>query len=122
MSTRVQPITISGYQGHPTTGSVTIQEFNRDERWRRALVALAKWWSVALVSVFVPVAHFVLVPSFFLYGLWQGAKRIGTETVASDARGTCPDCGREQTFEVAMRWHTPQPVACRYCQRGLRVS
>src|SRR2546430_12303932 len=65
---RVQGVLLRGYHGAPTSGTVTIREFNRDERVRRALAGLGKWWGVAIVSVFIPVAHFVLVPSFLAYG------------------------------------------------------
>ena len=102
-STRVQSFSLSGYHGKPTRGTVTIREFNREQRMRRALEGLGKWWGVALLSVFIPVAHFVLVPSFLLYGMWQLCQRLGTAELATDAHGACPDCGTEQTFELAPR-------------------
>src|SRR5438128_11625865 len=65
-NTRVQPFSLSGYHGRPTRGTVTIREFNRQQRTRRALAGLGRWWGVALLSVFIPVAHFILVPSFLI--------------------------------------------------------
>ncbi|HVH08935.1 MAG TPA: hypothetical protein VM736_03985 [Gemmatimonadales bacterium] len=120
--TRQQPFILSGYRGAPTEGAVTIQVFDRAARWRRALAGLGKWVGVALLAVFVPVAHFVLVPSFALYGVWEFAQRLGTAELAAAGRGTCPDCGREQPLDLAQRWYAPQPVSCRYCHRGLRLS
>src|SRR6266516_2965408 len=70
-ATRIQQFLLKGYHGVPTSGTVTIRHFNRDERVRRALAGLGKWWGVAVVSVLIPVAHFVLVPSFLGYGVWQ---------------------------------------------------
>ena len=75
---RVQPFILSGYSGQPTRGTVTIHEFRREQRARRAFAVLGKWWGVALLCVFIPVAHFVLVPSFLAYGLWEFFQRIGT--------------------------------------------
>jgi hypothetical protein len=120
--TRVQPFVLSGYHGSPTSGSVTIHTFDREQRMRRALAGLGKWWAVALFSVFIPVAHFILVPSFLGYGAWQFFQRAGTVELATDGRGTCPDCGFEQALELAPRWRVPQPVTCRRCHRGLRLS
>jgi hypothetical protein len=120
--TRVQPFVLSGYHGSPTSGSVTIHTFDREQRMRRALAGVGKWWAVALFSVFIPVAHFILVPSFLVYGAWQFFQRAGTVELATDARGTCPDCGFEQAVELAPRWRVPQPVTCRRCHRGLRLS
>ena len=122
LATRVQPFILSGYSGQPTRGTVTIHEFRREQRARRAFAVLGKWWGVALLCVFIPVAHFVLVPSFLAYGLWQFFQRLGTAELATDARGTCPDCGAEQLLDLAPRWRAPQPVTCRQCHRGLRLS
>jgi len=36
-TTRVQSFLLSGYHGEPTRGSVTIQEFDREHRARRAV-------------------------------------------------------------------------------------
>lgn len=121
MTTTSQPFLLKGYHGVPTPGTVTIRRFNRDERVRRALAGLGKWWGVALVSVLIPVAHFVLVPSFLAYGVWQGVQRLGTVELAIAARGTCPDCGAEQALDLAVRWRAPQPVTCRQCHRGLQL-
>lgn len=71
MTSRVQAFTLTGYSAAPTQGTVTVQEFGKDERVRRALGGLGKWWGIALLAVFIPVAHFILVPSFLLYGIWQ---------------------------------------------------
>ncbi len=32
---RLQPFILTGYHGVPTHGSVTIQAFDREQRWRR---------------------------------------------------------------------------------------
>ena len=119
--TRNQRFLLKGYHGQPTSGSVTIRAFDRHERVRRALAGLGKWWGVAVLSVFIPVAHFVLVPSFLAYGAWQFFQRLGTVELVIAARGTCPDCGAEQALDLAARWRAPQPVTCRLCHRGLQL-
>lgn len=120
--TRVQSFVLTGFSGAPTRGTITIRMFERPERLRRALLALAKWWGIALLSVFIPVAHFLLVPSFFLYGIWQWVQQLGTAELALPARGTCPDCGAEQALDLRARWRVPQDVTCRKCGRGLTLS
>src|SRR2546429_9907546 len=100
-STRVQSFSLSGYHGKPTRGTVTIREFNREQRMRRALEGLGKWWGVALLSVFIPVAHFVLVPSFLLYGMWQLCQRLGTAGVPTRAPCGRARRGAGRTFRLA---------------------
>ena len=119
--TRNQRFLLKGYHGVPTSGTVTIGTFTREERVRRAFAGLGKWWGIAVVSVLIPVAHFVLVPSFLAYGVWQVFQRLGTVELVIEARGTCPDCGAEQALDLAARWRAPQPVTCRLCHRGLQL-
>ena len=121
-TTRSERFLLNGYHGQPTAGQVTIHCFDRAQRVKRALGALGKWWGIAVLSVFIPVAHFILVPSFLAYGGWQFFQRLGTAELATDARGTCPDCGAAQVLDLAPRWRAPQPVTCRQCHRGLRLS
>lgn len=118
---RVQQVFLKGYSGAPTPGTVSIVAFTREQRLRRALAGLGTWWGAAVLAVFIPVAHFVLVPSFLAYGVWQFFQRLGTVELASEARGTCPDCGADQALDVAPRWRAPQPVTCRHCHRGLQL-
>lgn len=119
---REQAVVLEGFSPQPGHGRVTVVEFDRAARWRRALRALGQWWGVALLCVFIPVAHFALVPGFFLFGIFQFVQRLTTPAVGRAARGTCPDCGAEQEFELASRWRVPQLVSCRACRRGLRLT
>jgi hypothetical protein len=119
---RVQPFLLNGFAPTPGQGSVTIVSYDRRSRWRRALRVLGKWWGIALLTVFIPIAHFLLVPSFFFFGLFQFSQRLGAAEVPRDARGRCPDCGAEQPLELAARWQVPQLVTCRECHRGLRLT
>ena len=121
-SSRNQGFLLKGFAGEPTPGSCTVLSFDRAGRWWRAGAALGKWWAVAGLCVFIPVAHFVLVPSFFAHGLYQLVQRLGIAELACNARGTCPDCGVEQSLEIAPRWLAPQQVACASCHRGLELS
>jgi hypothetical protein len=117
-----QAVVLEGFSPHPGSGRVIVVEFDRGARWRRALRALGQWWGVALLCVFIPVAHFALVPGFFLFAIYQFFQRLGTAAIGKGAQGTCPDCGVEQEFELAGRWRVPQLVSCRACRRGLRLT
>jgi hypothetical protein len=113
---------LKGYSPTPTAATVTVRSFEKPERVRRALKGLATFWGAALGSVFIPVAHFLLVPSFALYGAYAFFDRLGARQVVMAAEGICPDCGRAQKLDAAGRWQVPTEVACRHCQRALRIS
>jgi hypothetical protein len=113
---------VTGYSGKRTTATVTVESFDRPQRVGRALKGIVTWWAAAAGSVFIPVAHFLLVPSLALFGVYTFFERLGASEVVTAANGMCPDCGREQRLDVSGRWRVPRDVACRYCQRSLTLA
>ena len=72
--------------------------------------------------MFIPVAHFLLVPGFFLFGVHVFLSRMRTADVTTSIRGTCPDCATEQDFEMGGPWGLPRSLACAECGRTLRAN
>jgi hypothetical protein len=122
MTETTQTYQLAGYSPTSRTATATIRSFNKPERMRRALKGLATFWGAAIASVFIPVAHFLLVPSFALYGAYAFFERLGAQQIVTAAEGTCPDCGKPQKLDTAGRWYVPRNVTCRFCQRPLRIS
>lgn len=114
-------LTLSGYHGTPTPATLVVATFDRSARLRRALKGLAGFWGAMVVSVFLPVAHFVLVPSFLFIGIWQFFRRLKQSEQLRGAHGRCPDCGAEQDFELGSA-RLPQSVTCGSCHRGLTLA
>ncbi len=98
-----------------------VVSFDHAARVRRAVKGLAGFWGAMVVSVFIPIAHFVLVPSFLFVGVWQFSRRLRTGEMVKGAHGRCPDCGSEQDFELG-GWGFPQSVQCASCRRGLTLA
>jgi len=94
---------------------------NRAQRVKRALYAALTGIVAAVAGVFIPVAHFFLVPGALLLGAYFSAKRLLTETTLRDCNGTCPDCGTDQTFEISATATFPQSTSCEACHRGLTL-
>jgi hypothetical protein len=116
-----RPLKLSGYHGEPTPARLLVATFNRPARTRRALKGLGGFWGAMVVSIFIPIAHFVLVPTFFFVGIWQFLRRLRTRELVKGAHGRCPDCGAEQDFELLSR-RLPQSVTCGTCHRGLTLA
>lgn len=118
---RVDAFTIEGYGGEPTEGVAEVVSFDRRARWARALGGLGVSWGVGAGAVFIPVAHFLLVPGAFLFGLYLFASRMQTPEITRRVHGTCPDCGVEQDFEAGGAWKLPRSLRCGSCSRSLRA-
>ena len=122
MTETTQTYRLTGYGPTPSTATATIRSFDKPERMKRALKGLATFWALALASIPIIVAHWFLVPGFGIYGIYTFVERLGAQQIAVSVEGTCPDCGKPQTLDTGGKWRVPRNVACRYCQRSLRIS
>ncbi len=104
-----------------TPATVYIQTWSRSQRQMRALKALGIWWGVAIISVLVPIAHFILVPLFFLVGLIAPIFAYFRESIVLGGIGTCPIC--EEPFEIVRSldiW--PLTDICSHCHNHVTVE
>jgi hypothetical protein len=119
---RVLELMLRGYADAASSATVRIVSFDRRTRVRRAVQRLAAFWVAATIAVFIPIAHFLLVPGFFALGLYFLSRNLRVKEAVTEARGTCPDCGLEQELEVSGNWDPPHRITCRGCQRSLLLS
>ena len=114
-------ITLTHEQLPPTNGDVTVCHYNKRQR----LIRMLKWWGLvwlsAIVSVAIPVAHFVLVPLLLIAGpiaavhQWRQISRI------TNGKGICPNC--QSVTEITKgpnQW--PIEDVCRHCRRFLKIE
>ncbi len=116
---RIEKFVLTGYGDSTTAGEATVVHFDGGERMARAGKGLAMAWGAALASVFIPVAHFLLVPGLFLAGLVVFVKRMRRKVVVDTVRGACPDCNHDQSFDTANDWCLPMDLTCANCSRLL---
>jgi RNA polymerase subunit RPABC4/transcription elongation factor Spt4 len=113
---------LKGYADEPSTASVDVVQLDGADRLRRGLKHLGICWGAAVVSVFIPVAHLFLVPGLFIAGIVLLVRDVRIGELVRQARGTCPDCGTEQTLDLTGRWRGGAEIACRNCHRLLRLT
>ena len=116
------PASLTVFGAPPRAATATVIEQGPGRRARRALAGLGLFWAIAAVCVFVPVAHFLLVPTFLLCGVVVAALRLreGRRLVA--LRGACPRCGVEQDFGATGRFDAEREVVCPKCHARLRLA
>ena len=99
-----------------------VDELTAGRRVGRALTGFGTWLGVAVVCVFIPIAHFVLVPGSLIVAVAVLVSRLRTRAVVVSAHGTCPDCGAGQDLDVLGPWRGGvRSLACRACHRGLEL-
>jgi hypothetical protein len=101
---------------------VTIVRHDAGARMRRALVALGACWGLGLVSVLVPIAHFVLVPGFFVLGIVLATTRARETASVLGAAGHCPRCDAERAFVASGRLREESMAQCPVCRNELSLT
>jgi hypothetical protein len=105
----------------PTRARAVVVVQGTGRRAARALAGLGACWALALVSVFIPVAHFVLVPTFTVAGVVVAVLRLREDRRLVGVSGTCPRCGTEQEFEAGGRFEDDRTLDCPRCHQLLRL-
>ncbi len=122
MTTRTIPVALALSGEASTTGEVTLQDRSLPMRLARALVALLGSWAVAGACIFVPVAHFVLVPAFVGVGLVLGVVRLRDDVSLIAAQGMCPRCHVQRKLEASGRFRDGTTVHCDGCGCQIAAS
>ena len=102
-------------------GALHVAVYGPQERMRRAAIAWGVAWGLALLSVPIPIAHFVLVPGFLIAGPVVGFLRYRRERSTEKLTGACPACGKD--FEIVLQGSEEPPLRtyCPHCQAPLEA-
>ncbi|MBX7144158.1 MAG: hypothetical protein K1X79_06885 [Oligoflexia bacterium] len=103
-----------------TQGVVNLQSWTPRQRLARSLKAMGACWGIALVCLFIPILHFILVPILFLAGLIVQPLYMKQSSRVLGGQGTCPFCAAD--FDVAAtadRW--PLRDICAKCHRHVQI-
>jgi len=112
-------LTAFGYPSQPATA--VIIEQTPAQRFARTLAGLGMFWGLALAGLFIPVAHFVLVPTFVTAGIIMAVKRAREDRRLVLLRGACPRCGADQEFKPGGRFASERSLDCPKCHGNLTL-
>lgn len=108
------------YTGKPSTeAQVDLLRRPRHERMRRATIGWVGCWGLAIVAVFIPLLHFILVPALLIAGPLIARARWNEKATVLNVRGTCPGCGKPQSVDLKQPGSESMPWRCPECGRPL---
>ena len=113
-------LTAFGFTPRPATAVVIEQ--STGERVGRVFAGLGMFWALALGGLFIPVAHFILVPVFLSAGIIMAIKRSREDRRLAEVRGPCPRCGAQQTFKAGGRFEAGRSLDCPACHGTFAVD
>ena len=100
--------------------NVSIQTLSNRDRWKATLKLLGILWGLALASLFVPLAHWVLVPGFLLAGPIAAFFTFRTERHLLAGTLSCPLC-EEAIGYKRQSAHWPVGMTCPKCRNLLEL-
>jgi hypothetical protein len=115
------PVRLLDRQEEQTEAVVYTGELSNGQRAARAAKTLMACWALAVGSVLIPMAHFVLVPGFLIAGPLLAANRYGQRATVLGGAGQCPTCDNEVLVAAqALSW--PLWARCETCHKDLEVQ
>lgn len=110
------------YPGKPdTTARVELIPRPRPQRVARTLIGLGQCWGLAIVAVFLPVLHFILVPALLLAGPFVARARWMEHATARRLTGVCPGCTKPIEYPLRQSARPEIPFRCPECGRPLTL-
>jgi hypothetical protein len=100
---------------------VRVRHHDRRARTLRAARTLAACWGLAVVAVFLPVLHFVLVPALLLLGPAMAWSRLHETRTLLGVEGACPACALALHLKLAQPWRERTILRCDGCGRRLTL-
>ncbi len=104
-----------------TIATITKIEFNKKERTQNALKTFGILMTLAFVTIFVPILHFVLVPAFFLASFLFGMDKLGEKVRNAGGKGECPKCHEQFTVQGS-KWVARITNNCDQCHEDLEMT
>lgn len=99
-----------------------IQSFNEKEQKVRAIKTLLKFWGIAALCILIPIAHFLLVPLFFVMGIVKSLKLLHKAEDGLYAKGTCPSCEQQVKLTLENNAELPQWIDCPNCKQAIEIN
>lgn len=117
-----QAVIVSDQSAHSLAGVLYKTHFNTRERLLRAVSVVFISWGVALITVLVPIAHFILVPFFFILGPVLGWLRFRQEILTVGVKTCCPGCHQMAVISMEGVTKLPAHVYCPLCDKPLIIK
>ncbi len=118
---KTEAIVIKGNDTEAIVGELHSCSFSSTERMVRAGKLLGIAWLLALITAFIPIAHFFLVPLFLIAGPVMAFMKYKAETVLEKAHGACPECSKTVDIILDPTDKLPKRTYCPDCNKPLQL-
>lgn len=121
-SKEILDITISNDEGKYTDGVMHYTAYTSGDRTSRAIIALTACLAGAGITLFIPIAHFFLVPAFLIAGPVLFVLRIKQHEAKENVEGSCPSCNEKISITLENTDQLPKRTYCPACDKAIELA
>lgn len=82
---------------------------------------LGLFWGIAIISILIPILHFVLVPAFLLAGVYSFSSQFKNTHRLIKGGGICPGCNK--FFPIKnINFFEGKKISCELCMEQLAIE
>lgn len=116
-----RPIEIRDSNNSGVAGTLNVTLFAPNDRTVRALKTLGLFWALAVGSIPIIIAHWVLVPGFLIAGPIMAVRRYRMTESVDGAEGTCPACKGAIKVSMETTDTLPKWTYCPACNAPIQL-
>jgi len=96
-------------------------EYDKNDRIKRAVIAWLVSWLLAILSLPIIFAHWVLVPGFIIAGPFIAYRYYHIMSVPKKITGSCPRCDEQMSVVMESSDKLPLWTYCSECKESVHV-
>lgn len=104
------------------SGQMQTTWFDQRDCVKRGLLKLGLFWLLAVGSLPIIFAHWVLVPGFFLAGPWMAYRTYKITHRRDHVSGNCPACKEAIELKMETKDELPKWTYCPACNAPLQIT
>ena len=108
-------------EGVTRQGTLFYTAYTPSDRTRRAIIALVVCWLLAVASIPIILAHYILIPAFLIAGPVMARSRFKQQDSKEKVEGECPHHNGPFTLKLETTDVLPKWVYCPECDKGLQI-
>ena len=117
------PVKVSSRNYHElqaTLGEIQKVEFDKKDRARNAVKAFFILLAATFCAIFVPILHFILVPTFFMAMFIVSMNKYGEMSRNLGGSAECPKCHEVFVIEKS-KYQARLTDTCNHCHDDLEI-
>ncbi|HFE37899.1 MAG TPA: hypothetical protein ENK06_05710 [Gammaproteobacteria bacterium] len=115
------PVVLKDDEEHHNDATLYYTVYSSADRTKRAVTALLGCWAIAGVSIFIPIAHFALVPGFLIAGPIMAYSRLKMSESKEKVVGVCPRHNGEVSIKLENTDTIPKYTYCPECDGSIQI-